>query len=348
MKDVFNMDETGLFYRLQADHSLATKQLEGKKQDKERLTVVICCNEDGSEKIPLWIIGKYAKPRCFKNVNMSCLNCEYRANKRAWMTSVLFDEYVRYLDRKMHGRKFLLVVDNCPAHPKIVEGLQNVELFFLPPNMTSKIQPCDAGIIKAFKMHYRRRLYRMILEGHELGQSNPEKLNVLDAINLAVSAWTINVQQETIANCFRHCKIRSVNEEDSTNLHDADIEAGTHELAALIKNFGHHNQMDVNHLLDYPGENEGCSQIQSLEEIVDTIIENPIEDEAQDDTVPMEPVTRKEAIGAAKILHNFFLQSTNATSELLSAVRKVRDEIHLDLNFHRKQSTLESYFTKLS
>ena len=85
MKDVFNMDETGLFYRLQADHSLATKQLEGRKQDKERLTVVICCNEDGSEKIPLWIIGKYAKPRCFKNVNMNSLDYQYRANKKAWI-----------------------------------------------------------------------------------------------------------------------------------------------------------------------------------------------------------------------------------------------------------------------
>ncbi|GJX71359.1 CENP-B homolog protein 2-like protein [Tanacetum coccineum] len=52
MKDIFNMDETGLFFRLQPDHSLATMQLEGKKQDKERLTVAICCNEDGSEKLP--------------------------------------------------------------------------------------------------------------------------------------------------------------------------------------------------------------------------------------------------------------------------------------------------------
>ncbi|GJX18630.1 CENP-B homolog protein 2-like protein [Tanacetum coccineum] len=82
MKDIFNMDETGLFFRLQPDHSLATMQLEGKKQDKERLTVAICCNEDGSEKLPLWIIGKYAKPRCFKNVNLNSLNCEYRANKK--------------------------------------------------------------------------------------------------------------------------------------------------------------------------------------------------------------------------------------------------------------------------
>ncbi|XP_071740908.1 uncharacterized protein [Rutidosis leptorrhynchoides] len=39
MKDIFNMDETYLFFRLQPDHSLATMQLEGKKQDKERLTV---------------------------------------------------------------------------------------------------------------------------------------------------------------------------------------------------------------------------------------------------------------------------------------------------------------------
>ncbi|MBA0736684.1 hypothetical protein Gogos_010207 [Gossypium gossypioides] len=55
-KNIYNMDETDLFYRLQADHSLATKQLEGRKKDKERLTVVVCCNEDGSDKVSLWVI----------------------------------------------------------------------------------------------------------------------------------------------------------------------------------------------------------------------------------------------------------------------------------------------------
>ena len=136
MKDDFNMDETSLFYRLQANHSLATKQLEGRKHDKERLTIVICCNEDGSEKIPLWIIGKYAKPRCFKNINMNSLDCEYRANKQVWMIGLLIEEYVRWMDDQMHGRKILLVVDNCPAHSKNITELQNIELFFLPLNMT--------------------------------------------------------------------------------------------------------------------------------------------------------------------------------------------------------------------
>ncbi|KAG8485918.1 hypothetical protein CXB51_019268 [Gossypium anomalum] len=56
-KDIYNMDETGLFYHLQAYQSLATKQLEARKKDKERLIVVVCCNGDGSDKVPLWVIG---------------------------------------------------------------------------------------------------------------------------------------------------------------------------------------------------------------------------------------------------------------------------------------------------
>ncbi|MFQ6637550.1 hypothetical protein Gotur_014273 [Gossypium turneri] len=94
-KNIYNMDETDLFYRLQADHSLATKQLEGRKKDKERLTVVVCCKEDGSDKVPLWVIGKFANSRCFKHVNIDNLNCHYRANKKAWMTGLFFQDFVR-------------------------------------------------------------------------------------------------------------------------------------------------------------------------------------------------------------------------------------------------------------
>ncbi|KAG8391682.1 hypothetical protein BUALT_Bualt01G0212700 [Buddleja alternifolia] len=61
-KVIYNMDETGLFYRMQANNSFTTKQLEGRKQNKERITIVICCNGDGSDKLPLWIIGRVLKP----------------------------------------------------------------------------------------------------------------------------------------------------------------------------------------------------------------------------------------------------------------------------------------------
>ena len=41
---------------------------------------------------------------------------------------------------------------------------------------------------------------------------------MLDAINFAVSAWTIDGHANTIANCFGHCKIRSTYEMASENL----------------------------------------------------------------------------------------------------------------------------------
>ncbi|XP_055800418.1 CENP-B homolog protein 2-like [Solanum dulcamara] len=42
LKDIYNMDEIGLFYRLKADHSLAIKQLEDRKKNKERITLALC------------------------------------------------------------------------------------------------------------------------------------------------------------------------------------------------------------------------------------------------------------------------------------------------------------------
>lgn len=54
-------------------------------------------------------------------------------------------------------RKILLLSDNAPENPRNLE-LDAIELLFNPPNCTSKIQPLDQGIIKAFKDHYWRHV----------------------------------------------------------------------------------------------------------------------------------------------------------------------------------------------
>ena len=76
MRDVFNADETGLFYLCLPDKTLSFKgqQCSGGKQSKERITVRVACSSNGSEKLPLFVIGKSIKPRCFKNVK----NITYR------------------------------------------------------------------------------------------------------------------------------------------------------------------------------------------------------------------------------------------------------------------------------
>ena len=114
---------------------------------------------------------------------------------------------------------------------------------------------------------------------------------------------------------------------------ESTFDEETQDLETMINQCGYRNKMDIDNLMNYPGENEACSEVQSLEDIVGTIIENNAEDDGEDDTVSLEPVTRKEALMASNTLHNFMIQYKNTTPELLDAIRKVRDELKIDLNF---------------
>lgn len=86
---------------------------------------------DGSEKLPLFMIGKSANPRCFKNVKS--IPVEYKSNKKAWMTGELFEDWLLKLDKtyRKQNRKIILFIDNCSAHNSI-PLMDNVEVIFFP------------------------------------------------------------------------------------------------------------------------------------------------------------------------------------------------------------------------
>ncbi|XP_022858482.1 CENP-B homolog protein 2-like [Olea europaea var. sylvestris] len=284
LKDIYNMDEIGLFYRLEADHSLATK--------------------------------------CFKNVKMNNLNCKYRSNKKAWMTDLLFQDFVGWFDKRMNGRKVLLIVDNCPTHPKVVESLRNVELFFLPPNTTFKIQPCDVGIIRAFKAHYRRRFYSSILQGLEVEALNSEKINILNAINFANMAWNFDVKTTTIANYFWHCKIRS-EENNVLEPEVGELDEGIQGLNDVISNLHYRNVMDVEHLLNYPSENDAIMESPRDEEIIQLVM-NSNDDENDpepDDSSVVPNVSSKESFQAIVTLSNYLLKHEQNITEVVYALQ---------------------------
>jgi hypothetical protein len=153
----------------QADNSLATKQLEGRKQNKERLTLAVCYNANGLDKLPLLVIGKYENPRCFKNVKRDSFGCKYRSNPKAWMTQVIFLEWLKGFDARMAWRNVLLIMDNCSAHIPLMQlefvvTFRNTTVFYLPPNTTSKIQPCDTGIIQSLKAYYWHRFNCLLIQ----------------------------------------------------------------------------------------------------------------------------------------------------------------------------------------
>ena len=119
--------------------------ISGKKKDKSRISIGLCINMDGSEKLNPVVINKYLNPRCFKGVNISELPVRYYANSKAWMTGLVYSDWLKSFNLKMCGRKVLLLVDNAPTHVDI--ELSNVHVHFLPPNTTSHLQPLDVRFI---------------------------------------------------------------------------------------------------------------------------------------------------------------------------------------------------------
>jgi len=90
------------------------------------MSVLFCANATGSHKLRPLVIGKSLNPRCFKNFNKSALPVIYQANKKAWMRSDIFVEWIQHLDYyfRTMGRKILLLVDNAGSHfnPKVCEN----------------------------------------------------------------------------------------------------------------------------------------------------------------------------------------------------------------------------------
>ena len=201
LKDIFNTDEFGLFYQCLPNktYHFKSQTCSGGKSSKVRLTGMAAGNAIG-EKRPMFVIGKSKTPRYFKHIKN--LPCKYRSQKKSWMDSQIFEEWVPKLDRtfRMEGRKIALLIDNCPAHPS-VSDLTNVQLVFLPFNTTSVFQPMDQGVVRSLKVHYWGRVVRRLCRALDKTKTLP-KIPILQAMKTLVSSWEV-VSAQTIVNCFR-------------------------------------------------------------------------------------------------------------------------------------------------
>lgn len=102
---MFNVDETGLFYKCLPGKTLSFKgdRCHGGKNSKLQLTELLGTNCTGTYKLKPFVIGKYNKPRCFKNFNN--LPTGYTANTKAWTTSDVFNNSLKNLDKEMRKKR---------------------------------------------------------------------------------------------------------------------------------------------------------------------------------------------------------------------------------------------------
>jgi hypothetical protein len=154
------MDEMALFYNAQPKKTLDIKgeRCHGGKAYKDRVTVLLCCNADGSEKLRTLVVGKFEKPHCIKGLKH--YTCDNKAPKNAWVSGKMFREWLLCLERKMacNNRNVLLLLDQCSAHNHEGLTLKHVRPLHLPANTTSYMQPLDQGIIYCLKRAYQKRL----------------------------------------------------------------------------------------------------------------------------------------------------------------------------------------------
>ena len=191
------------------DRGLSDCKQAGVKGKKVRLTYALTSNADGSEKLPPFVIGKAARPRAFNKKTGQQLGFCYRNNAKAWMTSHLYQDWIKKWDRNLQerGRKILLLQDNFSGHI-VPDNLQKIRVENFEPNLTAHIQPKDQGIIRCFKAHYRARFIHRAVDRYDEGISPAQiyEINQLQAMRLADLAWK-EVDTTTIRNCWKKAGI---------------------------------------------------------------------------------------------------------------------------------------------
>ncbi|KAM7291478.1 tigger transposable element-derived protein 4 [Ixodes scapularis] len=318
-EDVFNCDETGLFFKMLPDRSLCFDgdSCKGGKNSKDRITVMVGANAVGTEKLPLLIIGKAKNPRCFKGMKkLSVGDKEVQlvvVARQAIRGVSNIQDYLRRLDRvfEHQKRRVVIFVDNCGAHGA-VDNLKAIRLEFLPPNTTSVLQPMDQGIIQNVKVHYRARLLRRTVLCLDNGKRYAVDLHA--AVKMLTDAW-IAVRPSTIANCFKHAgfcaSVESLADNASLDHQEAeDIAAAAdvdESLFADLRDSG----MDIpdaatfSAFADLDSNLELCAELTN-EEIVRQVLGQPEEDSDSDDDDHHAQPSTADITSALTLLSNVY------------------------------------------
>ncbi|MBW0546293.1 hypothetical protein O181_086008 [Austropuccinia psidii MF-1] len=141
------------------NQSLETTAVSALEVNKKQLIYLLACNATGTHKLDPLIIGNAQRPQAFRQNNSSHWGFNYYFNQTAWMTTLIFTEWLKKINGyfQRQKRKILLLLDNLSGHVNSAEltDLTNIKIHFFPPNLTSIIQPCSSGIIKKCKAHYQ-------------------------------------------------------------------------------------------------------------------------------------------------------------------------------------------------
>ncbi len=361
LTQLFNCDETGLYWRLMPRKTLITareKDAKGFKKPKDRVTLMACANVTGSIKLPLVFIHKSASPRCFKNFNKSSLPVDYYAQKNSWMNSEIFtkwfhEKFVPNCKKSLTERnlppKALLVLDNAPCHPDVDYLESNdgqITCLYLPPNTTSIIQPMDQGVLETIKRQYKRDLLLRMLHDESTIDVFCKKINILDAILMAAKSWD-EVCHSTICKSWKKLlPMETIAEEEPSSSEVEQSEIATADIQELC-NDGEFSDCQTEWLT---ADSQDCGYHDyTEEEIIALATEqnegNDNESEDEDDGVS-HVVSHSQACDALETVLTYLQQQAHVPESTTVTINSLLIETNKKRYNNLKQTKLSKYFNK--
>lgn len=371
-EQVYNMDETGLNFKRLPSKTFNVgnaSSAPGFKLNKERITLALCSNASGSHKLPLLVIGKSQKPRAFKNTNVSSLPVVYRAQKAAWMDANIFrdwfmNEFVpkvkKHLKKRNLPEKAILILDNAGTHPVDFkcEEAPGIKLVFLPPNVTSLIQPMDQGVIECLKRRYRRKLLSEILEKMDSGMeliSALKQINIKDVIYMIPKAHE-EISSETYIKSWQKAWPNIENEvankaEDELPL--SLLVTEKYDNAALLNDLrklpsssdDHLEEENVNEWVtgDDDLENDFFNDDQILEKVIEEASESGVADDDNEDNGE-EKISHEDGKNALQLALKYIEEQDISTAVDVMFIKKWRDYAFKKAMDNKIQKKITDYF----
>ncbi|XP_076642797.1 jerky protein homolog-like [Halictus rubicundus] len=300
LSNIYNMEETSLLWKTIPSKTLISEKkgiLAGEKQKRDRVSIGLCANADGTHKLPPIFIHNFKNLRA---QNWGPPPVIYKYQPQAWMNLQIFNEWYEEVFKPSVRQyqlangivgKVLLLVDNCANHKRIYISHEddNFEIVYLPAKTTSFIRPMDQGIIAKLKNNYRHKILRRILQLDKGLEEFYVKYSIKDCIYLLNELWN-DITAANIKNGWNDCLCKHSGGEEE-NLLNATTQSQMSAMIHIIT--GEENSpedfMEILRHLE-------CEETINVEDIE----ENIIQDEEEDINIKIE---RDEGGGETETLH---------------------------------------------
>ena len=349
--DIYNGDETALFYKSlpHRTYCFDGDKPAGSAKRKDRLTLLIITNMDGSDHRKLSVIGKSKTPRCLQKkykMQVKDMSVDWYASKNAWMTGEIHHQIMTKLNNEMRlsNRHILYVCDNASSHQ--VREYSHIKFLMLPPNATSIMQPLDQGIILSAKRRYKKKLaerYLACVENNKDANSLLKALDIVQATNMIAASWR-ETSSTIIQNCFRKAGFKHHAVDPASEIQEDPLPAPAPDVWNRVQRWLDDVQFDE---FAASEPEAGTAQPMSDQDIVNIVLtENDVQDESDDETeeeIPSASAIKTSVEFLAMIdQQKAFLKRNELPTEIVEQLEA--QVVAMQVSLCSKQKQMQDYF----